>query len=316
MALVLLAGRAEQAKAQQSYAYSQLDVPGPVDTFAYGINNAGQIVGHYTPRGFYYGDGFLLSGGTYSTIDVPGLVDTHLTSISNSGQIVGWAHTVRIDPRAPDDGYLLNGWFTSINAVIPGQHVYSTYPAGINTAGDIVGNYSHDDHPSSHAFLLSGGNYTKLDVPGSAPDSTAAFAINNAGKILVGSSLGFGLYQPVSGNYTGLDLRALGTPYIGLSGLNDADQIVGCYSDANFKEEHGFVLSDGVVTNIDMPGAQYTWAYGINDLGQIVGTFEAADGTYHGFLASPTPEPGTLVLLLIGTLGIIGWARWRSLKAG
>ena len=48
-------------------------------------------------------------------------------------------------------------------------------------------------------------------------------------------------------------------------------------------------------TTIDVPGAKNTFANGINDSGQIVGSFDDWRTT-QGFLATPTvvPEPGKL----------------------
>jgi hypothetical protein len=89
-------------------------------------------------------------------------------------------------------------------------------------------------------------------VPGSVPASTAYWAINNAGQILVSSSLGYGLYVPISGTYTVLNLQALGTGLIEIKGINNVDQIVGQYLDAK-RIEHGFVLGDGLLTNLDVP---------------------------------------------------------------
>jgi len=37
-------------------------------------------------------------------------------------------------------------------------------------------------------------------------------------------------------------------------------------------------------TRLDVPGANYTEAIGINNTGQIVGRYDDADGTPHGFL--------------------------------
>ena len=48
---------------------------------------------------------------------------------------------------------------------------------------------------------------------------------------------------------------------------------------------HGFLLSKGVFTPIDVPGATLTFASGINPRGDIVGLYSDATGT-HGFLLS------------------------------
>ncbi len=65
-----------------------------------------------------------------------------------------------------------------------------------------------------------------------------------------------------------------------------------------------------VFTALDVPGAAFTQANGINDAGQIVGHFSDATGT-HGFLA--VPEPGTLGLMTLGlvTLAVLVRAGWR-----
>jgi hypothetical protein len=42
-------------------------------------------------------------------------------------------------------------------------------------------------------------------------------------------------------------------------------------------------------------------------------SLHGAQGNEHAFLATPVPEPSTLVLLAIVTVGLIGWA-WRGLR--
>ena len=61
-------------------------MPGAKRTVAFGINDAGQIVGD-----FYRGgdQGFLDIGGTFTQIDVPGASWTDAFGINDSGQIVG-----------------------------------------------------------------------------------------------------------------------------------------------------------------------------------------------------------------------------------
>jgi uncharacterized membrane protein len=91
VALGLLQGITGQLKAQPTYSFTTLDVPGSslTTTGANGINTSGQIVGNYgDPAGNVHG--FLLDQGSYTTLDVPGSIETEANGINASGQIVGW----------------------------------------------------------------------------------------------------------------------------------------------------------------------------------------------------------------------------------
>jgi uncharacterized membrane protein len=73
---------------------------------------------------------------------------------------------------------------------------------------------------------------------------------------------------------------------------------VGSYTDFA-GASHGFLLKDGAVTNIDVPQAIFTSPFAINDRGQIVGEYQAADFSFHGFpldkgvLTTVDQGPGT-----------------------
>src|SRR5690349_14154975 len=67
-----------------SFTFTIIDVPGASLTEAFGINDAGQIVG---PSG--NGHGFLKDGATFTTIDVPDANSTTVFGINGAGQIVG-----------------------------------------------------------------------------------------------------------------------------------------------------------------------------------------------------------------------------------
>ena len=68
--------------------YTTIDVPGSTSTYAFGINNSGQVVGIYDCGGGVE-CGYLLTGGTYSAIDVPGSSYTQASGINNGGDVVG-----------------------------------------------------------------------------------------------------------------------------------------------------------------------------------------------------------------------------------
>ena len=115
--------------------------------------------------------GFLFSGGTFTPIDVPGAQATSSNDINNAGLIVGFF----TDAAGNTRGYQrnLDGSFTFIDA--PGA-IATFIEGGINNRGDIVGDF--DDPTGTHGFLLSGGVFTIIDVPG-ADNFTAAIGIND-----------------------------------------------------------------------------------------------------------------------------------------
>jgi probable HAF family extracellular repeat protein len=220
--LGLLLGGAGQAEAD--YIFTTLpDLPGAMNnsiSFT-GINNVGQIVGYYTEPN-YDEHGFLLSGGKYTSFDVPagltepypGVVGTYPMAINDHGQIVGYTYSnIRPPPEPPAVGFLFNssgGNYTTIVANNPFSTYTSTGPNGINNAGQIVGGYATDERGPTHGFLLSGGSYTTIDVPGSVNGpftGTTIAAINNAGQMLVNSSLGSFLLS--GGTYTPLNVPAI-----------------------------------------------------------------------------------------------------------
>src|SRR5690348_7005421 len=70
------------------FILTEIKPPGATGALAYGINNAGQIVGSFDNRtGPTHG--FLYSGGNFTQIDVPGSLFTDVYGINNAGQIVG-----------------------------------------------------------------------------------------------------------------------------------------------------------------------------------------------------------------------------------
>ena len=62
-------------------------------------------------------------------------------------------------------------------------------------------------------------------------------------------------------------------------GINASGDIVGGYSSGY--GSHGFLYRARTYTTLDVPGMEYTTAYGINDLGHIIGTCQGK--TAHGY---------------------------------
>lgn len=77
-------------------------------------------------------------------------------------------------------------------------------------------------------------------------------------------------------------LRVAGFNLQTANDINDHGQIVGQFIDQN-GTGHGFVYQDGVLCQIDYPGASSTNIIGINNLGQMVGMFNAITATFGFF---------------------------------
>src|SRR5207244_918500 len=124
-----------------------------------------------------------------------------------------------------------------------------TLAQGINASGQIVGSYA--DAGVYHGFLYSGGAYTTLEDPLATNGTTAA---------------------PINTATTSTTLDEPATP-AGRPAYDSitAGQLVVCYRDAS-NHPHGFLYSGGTYTTLDDPlaGAAGSFAYGINNAGQVV----------------------------------------------
>ncbi len=294
----------------ESFTFTTIDLPLPPDAdcgfpplcsrspyyfgvTGSGINNSGQIVGTFDvgPVNPSYGMGdygFVYTGGSFSGIrgfGYPG--STFVNGINNSGQIVGVSFSSEGDPI----GWIYSGGNYSF---IPGEFVI---PFGINDHGDIVGNNSL----SQDAFIYTDGNFINIHVPGAF--STSASGINNSGEVVGNYSDATGSHGFIyaDGNFITI-INVPGASYASACGINDSGEVVGSYFDAT--GSHGFVDNGGNFSTIDVPGASYMSACGINDSEEIVGGYSDATG-WHLFVASPAPEPSTLLLLGSGLMSVI-----------
>jgi uncharacterized membrane protein len=173
----------------------RIDVPGAVVTRAIGINERGNIVGFYCllPPASTCGSqnnsahGFLLRDGVLSTIDVPGALQTEAYKINGARQILGryvtTGGTSHLFLMSEDD-------FTTIDAPDALQTGIDGANAGLNSHGDVVGDYCPAapcdvffEH-TVHGFLLTedGNNFRRIDVRGAA--GTSAYGINARGDIV------------------------------------------------------------------------------------------------------------------------------------
>jgi len=282
--------------------YTTIDPPGAVFTGAFGINDALQIVGRYTDS-VAITHGFLFDHGSYTSFDVPGGSFTDPAGINSKGQVVG---SYSLD-NVSHSFLLSSGTFTTIDP--PGAHGSEAH--GINRNGDIVGSYAQNilfspntaaTNGTGHAFLLKGGIFTTIDFPGAT--YTEGWRIDDVGNIIGRYQNGDGkyhIYLLSNGTFTTISdvPGAVQTAFFELGGLNRNGDIAATYCSATpcpwgfqgfFKTTgivHAFLLSGGVYTTTDFPGATASGAFGLNSFDDIAGTYIDSSGKVHGFLRIP-----------------------------
>ena len=287
------------------YRYSAISDPLGVDgTSAYGINDAGQVVGTYLDASGV-AHGFLDTNGVYATLDVPAASGTEAYGINNSGQVVGSYQ----DGSGNTHGFLYSsGVYTPLDD--PSAPTF-TIAYGINDAGLIVGYYgtiqSDPAHPpttANYGFLYNAGAYTTINpdiVTGVDKLDVSARGINNTGQI-VGYfgyqeghqfiiTVGSQAFLDDAGTYTALDVPGRNgnvsfpsTAY----GINNAGQIVGEAGDQAFVDTGGTYvflarLSNHPIAYNSYNGAAGTFAYDISNAGIVAGTYFDDSGRPNGF---------------------------------
>ena len=232
--------------------YTSIDFPGALHTSASDINDNGDIVGTYQLAD---ADGTLTevhgyrltAGGQFTTITFPGKLVTQAFGINNLGQIVGSYVDIDGGEIAGVHGFVLDaGRFTTIDFPIATSNPVVTFAVAITDGGDIVGGYNDDDpFQTRRGYVLRGGAFSRLDVPGSS--MTDVFGANNAGELV-------GMYQDSRDGqfYSFLFNPKRGFSRIGAKGspkrtgaltaldLNDSTQIVGTEYDGALR---GFLAS-------------------------------------------------------------------------
>jgi hypothetical protein len=155
---------------------------------------------------------------------------------------------------------------------------------GINAHNDAVGAYL-DASGNPHGFCMKAGAFTSVEPAGAV--LSQARAINDAGTVAgyyiedTGAMHGF-VFK--NGQITSFDVT--GAVHSQVLGINNRGDIVGAYDTGDINTSIGFVWRNGRFTSFEVPGSApgTTAAFGINDEGQVVGTYSDAQGNSYGFL--------------------------------
>jgi hypothetical protein len=182
-------------------------------------------------------------------------------------------------------------------SIAPAGSPYSLVRS-LNSQGDAVGDYL-DASFGFHGFLRThSGAFTTIDPPGSI--ATSAFAVNAVG-VIVGAFIDangilHGFRRSPAGSYATVDFP--GAPDSQLTGINNSGEIAGAYDLGGRAstqcpgptcQAFSFVLRSGQFTPFSDPVADpsLTFAFSINDRGQIAGLFRDLVGNFKGFIRNP-----------------------------
>ena len=252
------------------YSVTDLGTLGGTESFAYGINDSGQVVGFSRIAGDASGHSFLYSNGRMTDLyplNSQSILTVGPTGINNSGHIasglvVGGVYSPAIFDSRTAQLTLLG----SLGGVT--SYGFSGVATSINKHRDAVG-YSYIDDLNQHAFLYSNGMMTDI---GSFGGSSAALSINDEGVIA-----GFASHQSngsahafVYKNGTMTDIDPVGTESYARY-VNNRGQVVGQFLTADQSADHAFLYSDGVLTDLGSASSPETVAFAINDRAQVVG---------------------------------------------
>jgi len=183
--------------------------------------------------------------------------------------------------------------FRKVN--VPGA--LQTFVQDLNNTGVTVGQYE-DSSSKYHGYVLNGKNLTTVDDPKGTISGVTGINFNTPIGVV-------GFYRNFSGTVLGFrynpktkEFKDIPSPKGAQSSIpidvNDQGWIVGYYTDSN-SHTHGFLLQGKKYTTLDVPGAVATYAYGINNQGNIALTWVDSSNADHGSFYNYTAKTYTTI---------------------
>jgi hypothetical protein len=300
-AMAAMAAIALSTSAIASAQYTFVKVKVPISFAKYpnltGISNNNEISGNFEEQseGRLRNVGFLRSNAKPATwtylIDPAGDgIFTYASGVNSIGTVVGWYQV----SKGVVDGMVYNGGtYGTFNV----EGCKWSYVSAVNDKGAITG-YCYEN--GAFTSWLNTDSVTTFSIPGAV--NTFAQGINSIDQVVgywdtgnPNTSQGFlrvfhGEVYPI--NFPG----AVTTFVNGISDINSSDVgwVCGSFIDAS-NNGHGFLYSNGVYTQIDVPGATATGISGVNKNGWFVGGYTDAQGKSVLFYAKPSAGASVVV---------------------
>jgi probable HAF family extracellular repeat protein len=246
-------------------------LPGETSSSASAINSARQAIGVSGHRAFLWDDGTMTDLGN---LGGPSGTDTVAGDVNERSQVVGSSYNASGYQRA----------FLWENGVIKDLgSPTSPYPVscsanGINNRGQVVGwcVLLSSAGTTVHAILWQGGTMIDLGTPDPLRPFNRAMAINDAGQVIVentdGSTAAPVHYVWQGGTWTPVGIPPGRSSFL-VADINRPGQLAGT-SGWRLDTHYAYRWDAGVFTSLGSLGpvcCTASYAYGINDPGQIVG---------------------------------------------
>lgn len=264
-------------------------LPGEDLSCALAINDCGVVVGTSGS-----GDEFIpfVSDSTKGIRSLDGLGGRsgEAWGINNAGQVVGslWG--------GPSSAFLWDSDDGMTDLGVRG----ATAAWGVNNASQVVGSLLTGtvDH---HAFIWDSTNGVR-DLATLGGNESDALGINDAGQVVGWAETATGEWHAfLWESDAGMITLGRGIAH----SINDSGQVVGALGNSGpafyWYRDTGMVRLDELLVR-GSGWLELSFAFDINNRGQIVGEGITGEGERHAFLMTPIPEPATVLLLAAGSL--------------
>lgn len=274
---------------------STFDVPGSAvphaGTSPTVITNGGLIGGFFDDSQFFQQSFIRARDGTFVTYN-PSFAagGSDLASMNSSGAGGGHAYDAQGEPHA----YIRSSDGSTVNTDPP-----DTFGAGVcytdcfNAGGTTVGNFLSNEGLFEGYIRTPGGSYTLINFPTALGQDVVG--VNNGGQVagfyVDANNVIWSYVRSVTGKLTVFQSPDAGaTPGNGTEVLqiSNAGATTGLYADVNGALHAFYRSTSGKFAEFDASDlAVETEPTGINNSGEVVGTWFDAEGQSHGFIWMP-----------------------------
>jgi probable HAF family extracellular repeat protein len=270
--------------AQNLYTLTDLGTLGGSDSFAYGINNRGQVIGNARTTNNTAAHAFLHSPGSMLDLGTLGGNNSYAYGVNTNGQVVGLSDRTTND--SSQGAFLYTGGLLSNLSHLGGTNV-AAY--AINDNGQIAGSVFATGAKALHAYIYGGAVTNITGLPSAR--TSEAYGLNNRGEVVgyfwINNTTYHGFLYSSNQLY---ELQPFSAGNSEAVAINDGGQVVGDAYTAS-GQDFAFLYSggqNGTTNNLGTLGGNFSQAFGINNRGQVVGQSEvsADTGPLHAFLYS------------------------------